>query len=47
MLVCTHTHTQCADAVFLSPPWGGPKYSTPEVFDIQTMIAIDGYPKIQ
>ena len=35
---------QCADVVFLSPPWGGPAYSTADVFDIHTMIAIDGYP---
>ncbi|NXC96170.1 TGS1 synthase, partial [Certhia familiaris] len=33
-----------ADAVFLSPPWGGPDYATAEIFDIQTMICPDGYP---
>ena len=27
-----------ADAVFLSPPWGGPDYITAKVFDIETMI---------
>ncbi|NXD21784.1 TGS1 synthase, partial [Spelaeornis formosus] len=33
-----------ADAVFLSPPWGGPDYATADIFDIQTMICPDGYP---
>ncbi|NWI01743.1 TGS1 synthase, partial [Tichodroma muraria] len=33
-----------ADAVFLSPPWGGPDYAAAEIFDIQTMICPDGYP---
>ncbi|KAH0617701.1 hypothetical protein JD844_016197 [Phrynosoma platyrhinos] len=33
-----------ADVVFLSPPWGGPEYTTAEVFDVQTMIYPDGYP---
>ncbi|NWX58328.1 TGS1 synthase, partial [Promerops cafer] len=33
-----------ADAVFLSPPWGGPDYASAEIFDIQTMICPDGYP---
>ncbi|NWV64056.1 TGS1 synthase, partial [Malurus elegans] len=33
-----------ADVVFLSPPWGGPDYATAEIFDIQTMISLDGYP---
>jgi len=27
-----------ADAVFLSPPWGGPDYIKTEKFDISTMI---------
>eukprot|EP00112_Aurelia_sp_Birch-Aquarium-sp1_P010856 Seg230.17 transcript_id=Seg230.17/GoldUCD/mRNA.D3Y31 product="Trimethylguanosine synthase" protein_id=Seg230.17/GoldUCD/D3Y31 len=31
-----------ADAVFLSPPWGGPAYSDAKVFDIKTMIVPDG-----
>ena len=31
-----------ADVVFLSPPWGGPNYSQPELFDIKTMIPLDG-----
>lgn len=35
---------QCADVVFLSPPWGGPDYNTAKVFDIKTMINLDGYP---
>lgn len=35
---------QCADVVFLSPPWGGPSYNAAKVFDIKTMIELDGYP---
>nr|XP_003224359.1 PREDICTED: trimethylguanosine synthase [Anolis carolinensis] len=31
------------DIVFLSPPWGGPEYTTAEVFDVQTMICPDGF----
>ena len=31
-----------ADVVFLSPPWGGPDYVSAEVFDIKTMIPLDG-----
>ena len=31
-----------ADVVFLSPPWGGPNYSQAELFDIKTMIPLDG-----
>nr|XP_060631317.1 trimethylguanosine synthase [Anolis sagrei ordinatus] len=31
------------DVVFLSPPWGGPEYTTAEVFDVQTMICPDGF----
>ncbi|XP_063382711.1 trimethylguanosine synthase-like [Cydia fagiglandana] len=27
-----------ADAVFLSPPWGGPSYSESEEYDIETML---------
>lgn len=27
-----------ADVVFLSPPWGGPQYQTPETFDLHSMI---------
>lgn len=27
-----------ADAVFLSPPWGGPAYSQPGTFDVQQGI---------
>lgn len=33
-----------ADGVFLSPPWGGPDYLNADVFDLQTMIELDGYP---
>jgi trimethylguanosine synthase len=31
-----------ADAVFLSPPWGGPSYLQMEQFDIDTMMTING-----
>ena len=32
-----------ADVVFLSPPWGGPGYSTAPVFDLVTMMGgLDG-----
>lgn len=31
-------HTLTADAVFLSPPWGGPEYLNTDVFDIATMM---------
>ncbi|KAK2191637.1 hypothetical protein NP493_48g01082 [Ridgeia piscesae] len=33
----------CADVVFLSPPWGGPNYLQAEVFDLKTMILLDGF----
>lgn len=33
-----------ADAVFLSPPWGGPDYVSADIFDIKTMMNLDGYP---
>jgi len=36
--------TLTADVVFLSPPWGGPDYLTADVFDLETMIEINGYP---
>lgn len=32
-----------AEVVFLSPPWGGPDYAKAEVFDIKTMILLDGF----
>ena len=32
-----------ADVVFLSPPWGGPSYSDATVFNLKTMIPMDGY----
>ena len=35
--------TLYADVVFLSPPWGGPAYSDAAVFDLQTMIPMDGF----
>lgn len=31
------------DVVFLSPPWGGPDYARADVFDIKTMILLDGF----
>ncbi|XP_072947210.1 uncharacterized protein Tgs1 [Epargyreus clarus] len=31
-------HKVKADMVFLSPPWGGPKYSSNKVYDIETML---------
>ncbi|XP_043544305.1 trimethylguanosine synthase isoform X2 [Chiloscyllium plagiosum] len=31
-----------ADAVFLSPPWGGPDYVNAEIFDLKTMMSLDG-----
>ncbi|TRY79800.1 hypothetical protein TCAL_06064 [Tigriopus californicus] len=34
---------KAADVVFLSPPWGGPDYLTSEVFDVRTMIPMDGH----
>lgn len=34
---------QCADVVFISPPWGGPGYSSSEVFDLRTMVPLDGF----
>ena len=37
-------HTLKADGVFLSPPWGGPKYLKSDVFDLKTMIDPNGYP---
>lgn len=32
-----------ADVVFLSPPWGGPQYLSTDVFDLQSMMAIDTF----
>ncbi|XP_043080647.1 trimethylguanosine synthase isoform X3 [Puntigrus tetrazona] len=31
------------DMVFLSPPWGGPEYLSADVFNIQTMMTLDGF----
>ncbi|KAB0391410.1 hypothetical protein E2I00_002714 [Balaenoptera physalus] len=31
------------NVVFLSPPWGGPDYTTAEIFDISTMMSPDGF----
>lgn len=30
------------DVIFLSPPWGGPEYLNADVFDLQSMIPMDG-----
>ncbi|XP_078253525.1 trimethylguanosine synthase isoform X1 [Rhinoraja longicauda] len=32
-----------ADTIFLSPPWGGPDYVNAEIFDLKTMICLDGF----
>lgn len=32
-----------ADAVFLSPPWGGPSYRNDEIFDLEDMIPYSAY----
>jgi trimethylguanosine synthase len=32
-----------ADAVYLSPPWGGPAYLAQDVFDVQAMMVPDGF----
>lgn len=32
-----------ADAVFLSPPWGGPTYRNAEIFDLDTMVPYSAY----
>lgn len=31
-----------AEVVFLSPPWGGPEYADVDVFDLETMIPVNG-----
>ncbi|RHZ86563.1 hypothetical protein Glove_49g21 [Diversispora epigaea] len=31
-----------ADVVFLSPPWGGPSYRKQKVFNLKTMMSING-----
>ncbi|MCJ8744761.1 hypothetical protein PDJAM_G00122290 [Pangasius djambal] len=36
-----------ADVVFLGPPWGGPKYLHADVFNIKTMMSLDGYPLLK
>ncbi|XP_072323849.1 trimethylguanosine synthase [Scyliorhinus torazame] len=32
-----------ADAVFLSPPWGGPDYVNAKIFDLKTMMSLDSF----
>ena len=36
------TNLPAANVVFLSPPWGGPKYRREKIYDIQAMIPMDG-----
>lgn len=31
-----------ADVVYLAPPWGGPEYQHAEIFDVETMIPMNG-----
>lgn len=37
--------THCVDAIFLSPPWGGPEYKVKpdSSFDIEKDIPVDGF----
>ena len=35
------------DVVFLSPPWGGPRYINKEVFDVEAVEGFEGYPLSQ
>jgi trimethylguanosine synthase len=35
-----------ADVVFLSPPWGGPQYLAQEVYDLNTVQGLEGYPLV-
>jgi hypothetical protein len=39
-------HLKAVDVVFLSPPWGGPAYSSTSVFDLQSMSPLNGYPPL-
>ncbi|KAI9227809.1 MAG: RNA cap guanine-N2 methyltransferase-domain-containing protein [Piptocephalis tieghemiana] len=39
MQLAPHLH---GDAVFLSPPWGGPEYLASDTYDIQSMIPMNG-----
>ncbi|XP_052257081.1 trimethylguanosine synthase-like isoform X2 [Dreissena polymorpha] len=32
-----------ADVVFLSPPWGGPQYLAADIFDLETMMAVNTF----
>jgi trimethylguanosine synthase len=32
-----------ADAVFMSPPWGGPSYSSQDMFDVEVMKPYSAY----
>ena len=35
--------TLFADVIFLAPPWGGPQYQNVAVFDLKSMIELDGF----
>ena len=35
-----------ADVVFLSPPWGGPEYLSTEIYDLNVIQGLEGYPLI-
>ncbi|CAI8017562.1 Trimethylguanosine synthase [Geodia barretti] len=39
-------HLKAVDVVFLSPPWGGPAYSSSSVFDLHSMSPLNGYPPL-
>lgn len=33
-----------ADVVFLSPPWGGPEYLSTDIYDLNVVCGLEGYP---
>ena len=33
-----------ADVVFLSPPWGGPEYLDTDIYDVNSIPGLEGYP---
>jgi trimethylguanosine synthase len=41
-LISTRGSELKSDAVFLSPPWGGPTYRNDEIFDLDTMEPYTG-----
>ncbi|CAI7992972.1 hypothetical protein GBAR_LOCUS1164, partial [Geodia barretti] len=42
----TERAMKAVDVVFLSPPWGGPAYSSSSVFDLHSMSPLNGYPPL-